>query len=322
MKKYICFTNTSTDCYINSVLQLLWNNEDLMNCIDEFADCIEGTIIPYPVELDHKVAVGLQILHSIAVVRKRFKESDRIKNTVNLIKFRRLMQKEFWSGTGGGQQDAHEFMNNLIDRIQTGFDFLGKSIIQEEYGAKTTGGISGHCGHVSTTKTNYDYYEIFLRPTDTIKNIQSLIKHEYYSTTLLTGESAWSCEKCGTKQDAVQVPARLVESPKNLILCIRRFEYDQVGTKISTPIIVDPEIVIPEGWCSITDEKKIKYQLTGLIVHLGSSLVYGHYISIVKDDDKWLVCNDTILTEADTLDDALKCSGGDIYLLSYRKSDY
>jgi hypothetical protein len=157
-----------------------------MKYIEDYYQSIEMMITSKMSHFDHKVNVGLQILRSISVVRQRFKESDKDINQVNLIKLKQLIKKEFWNNIGG-QQDAHEFMNTLIDYIQTTFDFFEVDVIQNEFSAKTMGAIIGECKHFSKTETNYDYYELFLQLSDKNKNsIQTLIDNEYYQTTNLT----------------------------------------------------------------------------------------------------------------------------------------
>ena len=45
------------------------------------------------------------------------------------------------------------------------------------------------------------------------------------------------------------------------------------------------------------NKKDIKYSLFGFIIHKGNNLHKGHYISIVKRDKKWYLCNDSEITE-------------------------
>ena len=40
-----------------------------------------------------------------------------------------------------------------------------------------------------------------------------------------------------------------------------------------------------------------KYSLFGFIIHKGNNLHKGHYISIVKREKKWYLCNDSKITE-------------------------
>ena len=39
------------------------------------------------------------------------------------------------------------------------------------------------------------------------------------------------------------------------------------------------------------------YRLTGVIIHRGETIAYGHYYAYVLVDGKWFMANDTIVTE-------------------------
>jgi len=41
----------------------------------------------------------------------------------------------------------------------------------------------------------------------------------------------------------------------------------------------------------------VKYQLSGVIVHAGRSSNAGHYYTIARSGSKWLLCNDSSVSE-------------------------
>lgn len=317
MKKVIAFKNPSNVCYANAVLQLLWNT-DFMKELDNYKDAVDRCLTP-PIDLKPKQVVGMQLLKCLLLVRERFNESKDDEANMcefNLIKFRELVQKEFWNNRAG-QQDAHEFLNNLIDHIQIALECFGNKIVQNEFGAKLLSYISGEeCRHDSYTRIDYDYYELFVKPEKDGDRLQDLINSTFTDMTILSGESAWECEKCGVKRSAIKTPARIYSCPKNLMICIQRFKFDQFGTKIRTVVNIDEEITI-----DLLDDgdTKIKYQLCGLVTHLGMTVICGHYIAIIKEtDDTWLVCNDSYISRYESFEKAKTMARGDIYLLMYR----
>jgi ubiquitin C-terminal hydrolase len=46
-----------------------------------------------------------------------------------------------------------------------------------------------------------------------------------------------------------------------------------------------------------SDQISHKYDISGLIVHYGHSLNSGHYVSFIKQNDKWTLCNDSDVRE-------------------------
>lgn len=319
MQKLVGFKNPNNVCYANAVLQLLWNTE-FMKKIDEYYDLIESSLDEfndkYPIKKNKQI-VGMELLRSILIVRHKFNKSEHDVDICefNLINFRSVIQKEFWSGRGG-QQDAHEFLNNLINYIQIALEHLGSKIVQDEFGAKLISYIRGEdCKHESYKKIDYDYYELFVKPERDGDTLQSLIDSTFNNVTVLTGDSAWACEECGEKKTAIKTPSRIYNYPKNLMVCIQRFKFDRFGSKIKTTVSIDNIISI-----AILDEDDtiVKYQLCGFVTHLGFTLAGGHYIAVIKDEDKWLVCNDSLVYRKNTLEEAKTSAGGDIYLLMYR----
>lgn len=312
MQKVIAFKNPNNVCYANSVLQLLWNT-NFMKEIDLHKTIIDNETFT---TIDKKQTVGLELLKCLLLARDRFynSDSDVYLCEFNLIKFRNIVLTEFWNNRIG-QQDAHEFLNNLIDHIQNILEYFDLKIVQKYFSAKLISCIQGKCGHTSLKKINYDYYELFIKPNKNNDKLQTLIDNDFKNYITLTDDSAWECEECNTKVTAIKSPALIYKPPKILMICIQRFGFDRYGTKIRTTVDVDNEINI-----TLMDDNDtvITYELCGFVTHLGLTLVAGHYIAVIKQDDKWLVCNDTIIYVKNTFEEAKKSSGGDIYLLMYK----
>jgi ubiquitin C-terminal hydrolase len=67
--------------------------------------------------------------------------------------------------------------------------------------------------------------------------------------------------------------------PKVLVLHLKRFSYGNMFGKITKPIQFGAELLLPS---SASGDKKVKYELYGVVVHHGSSTHSGHYIAYVK----------------------------------------
>jgi ubiquitin carboxyl-terminal hydrolase 47 len=94
---------------------------------------------------------------------------------------------------------------------------------------------------------------------------------------------------------------KIKKFPKNLILCLNRFEYDLtkgIKKKINT------EFDFPEKIEEINGIKS-NYFLYGIIVHSGSAM-NGHYYSIIKnyeDDNKWYKFDDINVYEIENFNE-------------------
>ena len=58
------------------------------------------------------------------------------------------------------------------------------------------------------------------------------------------------------------------------------------------------------------------YELRSIVYHSGNTSG-GHYINIVKNNDKWYICNDSNISEVSNIDEFLK--KGYIYLFVKKK---
>ena len=63
---------------------------------------------------------------------------------------------------------------------------------------------------------------------------------------------------------------------------------------------------------NISNKKLEKYSLEGIVEHYGNSIGEGHYISFIKEQQKWFKCDDSTITERRVLTEKP-------YFLVYRK---
>ena len=69
----------------------------------------------------------------------------------------------------------------------------------------------------------------------------------------------------------------------------------------------------------VNEELKIRdttYKLTGIIVQEGNAN-FGHYYSIIQNDNKWYLCNDSNVSEVKDINSITK--KGYVYLFNKQK---
>ena len=102
---------------------------------------------------------------------------------------------------------------------------------------------------------------------------------QYFQPEVFTGDNKVSCEKCGSKQEAVSElqPSKL---SKMVVLTLNLFDYVSEGIKIVTPLrfefVLNFEVLL-----GVKDLGE--YELYAFIVHLGSHLGGGHYICYARN---------------------------------------
>lgn len=155
----------------------------------------------------------------------------------------------------------------------------------------------------------------------------------FCATETLRGESKFFCDKCNTYQEA-QKSIRLKALPKVLVLHLKRFMYVeklQRLNKLSYRVVFPFELRLfdtvritctfvllffalnlkSRSTCSWlthflvcyrlgsqtndAEDPTRLYTLSAIVVHLGSQINRGHYISLVKSHQEWLLFDDDVV---------------------------
>nr|XP_002120616.1 ubiquitin carboxyl-terminal hydrolase 46-like [Ciona intestinalis] len=109
----------------------------------------------------------------------------------------------------------------------------------------------------------------------------------------LSGEHKYSCEVCRSKQEA-QIEMRIKKLPTILALHLKRFKYCETLNKYTklTYRVVFPFELRLLNTTEDADNPERLYDLMAVVVHCGSGPYRGHYVSIVKSHDMWLLFDD------------------------------
>lgn len=114
-----------------------------------------------------------------------------------------------------------------------------------------------------------------------------------------------SCGRCKTTTE-FKITTRLTQTPKYLIIHLKRFSYHGREAKINT--FID----FPENNLKIDETR---FRLIATANHIEIGLGCGHYISYLKKDNGWHCCNDSVISKVPGPD---KSSS---YILFYEKID-
>lgn len=231
-----------------------------------------------------------------------------------------------------GQKDAHEFQKKLLEFLNQGLIAMGIMIKEENkftiinrlfWGSTYSCIESTECNHNSVVNTQSDYFDltipINLESYKEAKNqlpegtdVQTYI-NEYFEAEELDEKNKWYCEECNEKKIAIKFMT-MNKTPEILTVCLARFQFDHVGSKIRKSVTINPIISIK------TDKEEVEYALTSCIIHQGNNLQSGHYIALVKHfDNSWYLCNDTIISKEKNINIRMGHENKDAYILFYRK---
>eukprot|EP01113_Clastostelium_recurvatum_P041084 TRINITY_DN6476_c0_g1_i2.p1 TRINITY_DN6476_c0_g1~~TRINITY_DN6476_c0_g1_i2.p1 ORF type:complete len:377 (-),score=67.88 TRINITY_DN6476_c0_g1_i2:25-1155(-) len=110
--------------------------------------------------------------------------------------------------------------------------------------------------------------------------------------TLAQGDKFY-CDRCCSLQEA-EKRMKIKRLPHTLIVHLKRFKYVeqlQQFKKLSYRVVFPFELIL-QNTSLETEDPDRRYQLFAVVIHVGSGLNHGHYISMVKSHGCWLIFDD------------------------------
>ncbi|XP_027676147.3 ubiquitin carboxyl-terminal hydrolase 12 isoform X2 [Chelonia mydas] len=303
---YFGLVNFGNTCYCNSVLQALY-----------FCRPFREKVLAYksqPRKKETLLTCLADLFHSIATQKKKV-------GVIPPKKFITRLRKENELFDNYMQQDAHEFLNYLLNTIA---DILQEERKQEKQNGRLPNGSIDNENNNSTPDPTW-VHEIFQGTLTnetrclTCETISSKdedfldlsvdveqntsITHclrGFSNTETLCSEYKYYCEECRSKQEAHK-RMKVKKLPMILALHLKRFKYmDQLHryTKLSYRVVFPLELRLFNTSGDATNPDRM-YDLVAVVVHCGSGPNRGHYIAIVKSHDFWLLFDDDIVEKID-----------------------
>ncbi|ROL43642.1 Ubiquitin carboxyl-terminal hydrolase 12 [Anabarilius grahami] len=316
---YFGLVNFGNTCYCNSVLQALY-----------FCRPFREKVLAYKIQPRRKESLLTclaDLFNSIATQKKKV-------GVIPPKKFISRLRKENELFDNYMQQDAHEFLNYLLNTIA---DLLQEEKSQErqQNGKVVQNGGSGSGGGGSGSSTGEGEAEEKTQQTWVHEIFQGTLTNEtrclnceavsskdedfldlsvdveqntsithclrgFSNTETLCSEYKYYCEQCRSKQEA-QKRMRVKKLPMILALHLKRFKYmDQLHryTKLSYRVVFPLELRLFNTSGDATNPDRL-YDLVAVVVHCGSGPNRGHYITIVKSHGFWLLFDDDIVEKID-----------------------
>ncbi|GAB6029965.1 Ubiquitin carboxyl-terminal hydrolase 46 [Chamberlinius hualienensis] len=304
---YFGLVNFGNTCYCNSVLQALY-----------FCRPFREKVLDYKAKNKRTKETLLTCLadlfYNIATQKKKV-------GTIAPKKFIARLRKENESFDNYMQQDAHEFLNYLLNTIA--------DILQAEKlllaNSKPKNGITGlvdspdskpestwvhdifqgtltnetRCLNCETVSSKDEDFLDLSVDVDQNTSISHCLRG-FSNTETLCSEHKYYCENCCSKQEA-QKRMRIKKLPMILALHLKRFKYmEQLNryTKLSYRVVFPLELRLFNTSDDAYNPDRL-YDLVAVVIHCGSGPNRGHYISIVKSHGFWLLFDDDIVDKID-----------------------
>ncbi|KAG0229118.1 hypothetical protein BGW42_001784 [Actinomortierella wolfii] len=336
---FVGLQNLGATCYMNSLLQQFFMNR-----------AFRKGLLSAPITVADGDEKFESILYQLQMMFGNLQESHR--RSFNAYGF--CYAYKDWDGNPTNvaiQMDVDEFFSILFDRLENQLKGTPQEqLLKNVYGGKLVQQIkSKDCEHISEREDSFFSIQCEVKNKRSVEESLEL----YVQGEILDGDNKYKCSGCDKHVDAIK-RACIKELPQNLVLHLKRFDYDmdtmsriKINDRFEFPTVLDMEPYTldyltrkeqaQEGGAPTTpvdasapEPSKYEYNLVGVLVHTGTA-DSGHYYSYIKDrshkgaSDRgtWLHFNDSTVEEFDPSDIPAKAFGGTDYLPSespYHKS--
>ncbi|KAH0544509.1 hypothetical protein FGG08_001408 [Glutinoglossum americanum] len=222
-------------------------------------------------------------------------------------------------------QDAHEFLNYLLNQVVekteeyeksssagSSTPVLGSTIASAEAprSGTTTSWVHDIFEGTLTSETKCLTCENVSQRDETFLDLSiDLDKHtsvtsclrNFSQSEMLCERNKFHCDKCGDLQEA-EKRMKIKRAPRILALHLKRFKYTEDLarlTKLFHRVVYPYHLRLFNTTDDAEDPDRL-YELYAVVVHIGGGPYHGHYVSIIKTEDRgWLLFDDEMVEPVD-----------------------
>lgn len=218
-------------------------------------------------------------------------------------------------------QDAHEFLNLLLNEVVENVETFSKSRITEAGETEQNGvvapAINNNTGWVHelfegtltsetrclTCENTSQRDEAFLDLSVDLEQHSSVTSclRKFSEEEMLCERNKFHCDNCGGLQEA-EKRMKIKRLPKILALHLKRFKYTEDLQRLQKLFhrVVYPYYLRLFNTTDDAEDPDRLYELYAVVVHIGGGPYHGHYVSIIKTQDRgWLLFDDEMVEPVD-----------------------
>ncbi|ORY34843.1 hypothetical protein BCR39DRAFT_515103 [Naematelia encephala] len=251
----------------------------------------------------------------------------------------KTVKKENEMFRGMSQQDAHEFLGWVLNKVAEDVEMVDRSLRSagKEVTASTKNGKTFVQSLFEGTLTNETRClscestssrdELFLDLSIDIEQHTSVTAclRQFSASEMLCQKNKFYCDSCCGLQEA-EKRMKIKRLPNVLALHLKRFKYQEhLGryTKLFYRVPFPTQLRLPNTSDDTEDPDRL-YELFACVIHIGNGPHHGHYVCLIRSAGRWVMCDDENIEPIDE-DDIYRYFGdhpsGAGYVLFYQNVD-
>lgn len=131
--------------------------------------------------------------------------------------------------------------------------------------------------------------------SDQFDSVQKLVD-THFAEEEMSGDNKYKCTTCKALCDGVR-RISVKKAPENLIITLKLFQHKKsqnVQSKsLDKKVFLNEKLILEHG-----SNTSVDYQLYSAIIHSGSTMGRGHYVTACENQPNWKIYNDDVVTES------------------------
>lgn len=217
------------------------------------------------------------------------------------------------------QKDVMQIGKSMIEQRYKDFDkACDDTILHIFYGQIIQQIICANCSKKHRNFEHMSFLSIDSNCGSVSKGLQNIFKTQDLRSAFGSIHTDWKCDNCNSISPSSKYTKRIYRLPDVLVIVIHRFDKNM---KKRTDEINIPQKLHMSSLCLCNTIRKKKYTyyiLKAIGAHIGKNIENGHYISIVKENETFVIKDDDCEKSIKDLRNIQQ----NAYMLFYEKKDY
>ncbi|OAL37447.1 hypothetical protein AYO20_03296 [Fonsecaea nubica] len=234
-------------------------------------------------------------------------------------RFLEVLRKENEMFRSAMHQDAHEFLNLLLNTVVENIEDHDRKVIAQKKSEEPLPAIEPATDMARTESATVSFPSILPAPTanSPTKWLHGLFEdlsvdlEQHSSVTaclrrfseeeMLCERNKFHCDNCGGLQEA-EKRMKIKRLPRILALHLKRFKYTEDFGRLQKLFhkVVYPYHLRLFNTTDDAEDPDRLYELYAVVVHIGGGPYHGHYVAVIKTQDRgWLLFDDEMVEPVD-----------------------